>query len=740
MKTLTTWQNATSSTGAAVTTWNYDSQRGWLTEKLYDDNTGPAYTYTDAGRLLTRTWVRPHPDSLPNSLIPLTTTYAYNNAGDLTLTDYSDSTPDVAITYDRLGRQTSVTDATGERTFTYDSVTLRLESEQLPAYYGDRILTRSYQGSGTGLVPGRPDGFSLGSSSDPDSDYDVVYAYDTAGRLSTVTDLNGSHTYGYLANSSLRETLTSPVHTTTTTYEPYRNVVTNVENKVGTTTISNYGYTVNALGQRTARTNTGTAFSTTSTDNFTYNAKGEVTGSTNATIPAYDRTFAYDDIGNRTSSSAGILPAVSYSANGLNQYTAIGAASPTHDLDGNQLTTGTGQVYIWDAENRLISVEPALPVTSDLKQINTYDGQSRRVRKQVYTYTGSAWSLTADEKFIYDGWNLVAVLNAASSNALLRTYTWGTDLSGSMQGAGGVGGLLSAKDGSAVYHYTYDANGNVSEVLDNSGGIAAHYEYDAFGNMVASSGTYASTNAYRFSTKPLDSVSQLYYYGYRYYNPSTGRWLSRDPIGERGGLCLYATASNDLLGAIDAFGLYKIYLYTKKGGDTLTKSVSRQLLGPALVYRYRENDSATSWCCKDGKKQKGYLVKAHDLTVEGKVDFSVTYFWEAKFYVKFPAEKHWVATGVDFTWGVEDPKWELFLDIRTTPRSDPEFIMCVDDSLSGPPDFVYANSMSAQEIAEDYFGVDEIQEALDNYKKIIDKSKELKGLLDEANKKAKGGE
>src|SRR5690606_38905278 len=144
----------------AVTTWNYDSQRGWLTEKLYDDNTGPAYTYTDAGRLLTRTWVRTVASAA------LVTTYAYNNAGDLTLTDYSDSTPDVAITYDRLGRQTSVTDATGERTFTYDSVTLRLESEQLPAYYGDRILTRSYQGSGTGLVPGRPDGFSLGTLSD----------------------------------------------------------------------------------------------------------------------------------------------------------------------------------------------------------------------------------------------------------------------------------------------------------------------------------------------------------------------------------------------------------------------------------------------------------------------------------------------------------------------------------------------------------------------------------------------
>jgi len=49
MKTLTTWQNATSSTGAAVTTWNCDPQRGWLSAKIYDDDNGPTYTYTGAG-------------------------------------------------------------------------------------------------------------------------------------------------------------------------------------------------------------------------------------------------------------------------------------------------------------------------------------------------------------------------------------------------------------------------------------------------------------------------------------------------------------------------------------------------------------------------------------------------------------------------------------------------------------------------------------------------------------------
>jgi RHS repeat-associated protein len=205
----------------------------------------------------------------------------------------------------------------------------------------------------------------------------------------------------------------------------------------------------------------------------------------------------------------------------------------------------------------LIAIEPVVPTAGDKKQLNVYDGQSRRVRKQVSTYASGSWSLTTDEKFIYDGWNVVAVLDVSSPSpfALSRTYTWGSDLSGSMQGAGGVGGLLSTKDGSSVYHYTYDANGNVSEVLNSSGGIAAHYEYDTFGNAVASSGTYATANAYRFSTKPLDSVSELYYYGFRYYNPGTGRWLSRDPIEEWGGVNIYGFVRNNSLNWFDYMGL-----------------------------------------------------------------------------------------------------------------------------------------------------------------------------------------
>jgi RHS repeat-associated protein len=110
-----------------------------------------------------------------------------------------------------------------------------------------------------------------------------------------------------------------------------------------------------------------------------------------------------------------------------------------------------------------------------------------------------------------------------------------------MQGAGGVGGLLAVKDqiatGKPTYYPTFDGNGNVSEYLDSGGNVKAHFKYDPFGKLTlqaydTANGFDAATFAHKFSTKYLDSETGLYYYGFRYYDPNTGRWTSRDPIGE----------------------------------------------------------------------------------------------------------------------------------------------------------------------------------------------------------------
>jgi RHS repeat-associated protein len=131
-------------------------------------------------------------------------------------------------------------------------------------------------------------------------------------------------------------------------------------------------------------------------------------------------------------------------------------------------------------------------------------------------------------------------------------------LSGSMQGAGGVGGLLGMRDGNNGTNYfcAYDGNGNVAGFVNaNNGLLSAQYEYDPFGNVLRATGYLSQTNTVRFSSKMQDPESGWSYYGYRYYNPSGGRWVSRDPIEEKGGLNVYGFVKNGPIGGIDSVGL-----------------------------------------------------------------------------------------------------------------------------------------------------------------------------------------
>lgn len=223
----------------------------------------------------------------------------------------------------------------------------------------------------------------------------------------------------------------------------------------------------------------------------------------------------------------------------------------TYDNDGNLLTDGKF-TYTWDAENRLIKAE-----YSDTRIEFTYDYMGRRTNKKLYGNN----VLTSETKFTYDGWNLVAEYNG--SNVLQNSSLWGEDLSGSLQGAGGVGGLLLVNDTIGVYLPIYDGNGNITTYLDNSGNTVATYEYDPFGKIICEFGTKADDMLYRFSTKYFDKETSLYYYGYRYYNPETSRWLSRDPIGERGGINVYEITQNNIINKIDYLGLKtKILVFT----------------------------------------------------------------------------------------------------------------------------------------------------------------------------------
>jgi len=110
--------------------------------------------------------------------------------------------------------------------------------------------------------------------------------------------------------------------------------------------------------------------------------------------------------------------------------------------------------------------------------------------------------------------------------------------------------------GKPCYFPTFDGNGNVSEYLSGAGASVAHYEYDPFGRSTTSTGTLATSFAHRFSTKPVDGPTGLYYYGYRYLDPASGRWPSKDPLEEEGGVNLYGLLKNDGVNALDYLGMW----------------------------------------------------------------------------------------------------------------------------------------------------------------------------------------
>ena len=232
----------------------------------------------------------------------------------------------------------------------------------------------------------------------------------------------------------------------------------------------------------------------------------------------------------------------------------------THDSDGN-LTADSRWSYSWNAGNRLVSMESAAGVPSAAKRRLefSYDPQGRRIQKVVYTNNGTIYLPALTNRFVYDGWNLVAVLGP--DNSLLRSFAWGTDLSGTFQGAGGVGGLLWIHDISTLnnqpstHFVAHDGNGNVSLLVNAADGTdSARYEYGPFGEVIRATGPMAKANPFRFSTKYQDDETDLVYYDFRYLNTSTGRWLSQDPAGERGGLNLYGFNYNDGIGHIDTDG------------------------------------------------------------------------------------------------------------------------------------------------------------------------------------------
>jgi RHS repeat-associated protein len=511
-----------------TTQWNYD-QFGRATNKL--DQTGTVilkYGYDGDDRLLNR-W----------SAAKGTTYYTNDPLGNLVYIKYPAST-NVTLQYDALNRLTNMVDAAGTTRYSYTAGN-QLLTEDGP-FASDTVTNTYVSRLRTSLSLQQPTGA-----------WTNKFVYDAARRMTNVTSPAGA--FGYTVGaSSPGSSLIKKLLLPNTSY--ITNTFDNVARLTGTylETSTNgvldsaiYGY--NKASQRSAFTNAAGAYVL-----YTYDNIGQLTIA-KSSVASENRGYVYDAARNLnwlTNNGT----ATQFKADTKNELTNCPGAA-TYDSNGNRVTASIGQgtTYSYDDENRLASiVEPGFERTDF-----NYDGIGRMRTRVEYFWNGSAWSAYGSAEYIYDGMRVIQERDTNNTPGV--SYTRGVDLSGTLEGAGGTGGILARSSGYSAgswtthYYYHADGGGNIMYLVDSSQALAASYRYDPYGVVTSSSGPQASANAYRFSSREQHANSDFYIYPFRFYDPYSLRWLNRDPVGEAGGLNLYQLAHNNVLSFIDPLGL-----------------------------------------------------------------------------------------------------------------------------------------------------------------------------------------
>lgn len=567
------------SAAKGTTTYNYDAL-GNLTNVSYPTSHSISLRYDALNRLT-------------NMLDGVgTTVYSYDAVGQLLNEDGPWNDDMVSYTYNNRRRGTMSVQGPNASpwgvTYAYDA--------------GNRLTNVTSPAGAFGY------GYLSGSASSltqfrwlPNGSYDYRY-YDSVARVAYLgfygpnPIMFDTHQYSYNVAGQRTEEMFDVGNTMDYTYDGMGQLQTAVGKEFAGTGGANrwqeqFGYAYDPAGNLAFRTNYSMvqAFGVNALNELTNRARsGALTvsgslseyGASVGIVPVYATNVAVSGTG-LSSGAAALYVDGSWArtnatpANGTNTYTAIAndiygrsatnsvtAYLPSsntfaYDLNGNLLSDGT-RTFAYDDENQLVSVWATNGWRSDF----VYDGKMRRRIRREFTWNGSGWIQTSEVHYLYDG-NLV-VQERDTNNLPQVTYTRGNDLSHTLQGAGGIDGLLArtsnpqfltlgSSASTAFYHA--DANGNITCLVNASNTPVALYKYDPYGNLVSQSGSLAEANLYRSSSKEFHPRSGLIYYLYRYYEPNLQRWISRDPIGEIGGFNLYAFVNNNPCSENDSTGL-----------------------------------------------------------------------------------------------------------------------------------------------------------------------------------------
>jgi RHS repeat-associated protein len=240
--------------------------------------------------------------------------------------------------------------------------------------------------------------------------------------------------------------------------------------------------------------------------------------------------YGLDPVGNRLSANS-TLSGVNSGSFSFNGDDLMGGES--YDANGNTTATG-GKTFAYDSDNRLKSMNGGAVTI-------VYDGDGSRVAKTVNGAT---------TRYLVDDLNptgYAQVVEESVNGSVQRAYSYGLQRIDVIQ-------LVNSTW--TLSFYGHDGSGSVRQLTTAAGAVTDTYEYDAFGNLLNKTGT--TPNNYLYRGEQYDPDLGLYYLRARYYNPLTGRFMSRDP--EDGiptdpmTLHKYAYADGDPVNATDPTG------------------------------------------------------------------------------------------------------------------------------------------------------------------------------------------